>query len=117
MYACFCKTAESVVQVIGTNIITYELTDDPCQSETLLRGTITFEGGHKRGVWFLKSKEAIAKKIFHETSKLNNRTILKVWFATKCEAIDTWIVCYDHFDLLLDDWIVKKKYSGKDERW
>lgn len=103
--------SEFVLQLIGANIITYEFINEP--SKTLFRGTIFFEDGEEREVRFLKSEEEIAKKIFLETSHLHNEAIVKLWFATYCEAIESWILCYDRFDSLLGDWVIKQTSQNR----
>lgn len=108
-------TAEFLLQLIGANIMTYEfLIKEP--SQTLFTGKIFFEDGEEREVRFLKSEEDAAKKIFHATSDLHNEAILKLWFATYCDAIKGWILCYDRFDHLLGDWVVKPDIQKKMRR-
>lgn len=91
---------------VGLNIISYEFIHEP--SKTLFSGTISFEDGKRKGVRFLIYEETRAKKI-SAASYLENVAILKLWFATYCEFIDKWLLCYDQFDYLLGDWLLKER--------
>ncbi|PQQ10506.1 hypothetical protein Pyn_08524 [Prunus yedoensis var. nudiflora] len=90
----------------GRRIIGYELNYVPSQS--YFAGKIYFVNGKEREARFLKfkkSEEALAKKIFTQTSKLNHAWILKPYFFAYYEPQNIWILCYDRFDQLLGEMV------------
>ncbi|KAI5319986.1 hypothetical protein L3X38_039694 [Prunus dulcis] len=85
-------------------IIEYEFNYVPSQS--YFAGKIYFESGEEMEARFLKfkkSEEALVKKIFTQTSKLNHVGILRSFFFAYYEPQNIWILCYDRFDQLLSE--------------
>lgn len=92
------------LQIIDARITEYELNKHP--SQVYFTGKIYFKDGKEQDVRFFQFKKSegdVAKQIFSQTSKIHHQGVLKAYFAVYNEWQESWILCYDWFDHLLDE--------------
>lgn len=93
-----------VLQIIDADVTEYELKSHP--SQVYFTGKIYFKDGEEKSVGFFTFKEKdLAEKIISRTSKINHKRVLKAYFAAYNESQRLWILCYDWFDSLLDEYM------------
>lgn len=109
--------------VKGAHVCFYKLSSNYSRNGSLYdHGELIFKtNGKAKDVSFLNigdgdEQEQIADQIFHLTSTVSDRVLLRPWMVAYCKhnKEDTsgwWTLCYDRFDISLSDW--KSKVNSK----
>lgn len=109
---------DSSDMVKGAHVCFYKLSSNYSRSGSLYdHGELIFKrNGKARDVSFLNigdgdAQEQISEQIFHLTSMVSDRVLLRPWMVAYCKHDEGtsgwWTLCYDRFDISLSDWQVK----------